>query len=335
MSEKEVLLNFFHVHILYIQLFQSHDIFHSQNTCRVISCPNGAIRTSHGCTLYAKAWYKQGYLVHLIMTPTSDNYIRLDAFRRVIDGREPKMKQWLDSKGIKVDSIRVYADLMVVHNVSYMRTLNVIVGEEAKHSLIPADVLKTIQSSLNERWRIKVDDLKYYFNVAFDIYGYYVQNGNFLRVNRLNPVDKTESTPLPKVYDYIYEYVQPIPPFYITKMFFCEQVTLLPEEWRSDYQGIWLNLTGTGNGSYLGDAEFNLHRKADGTWQVQICVEDFKSELAKIATSVANLIRHRISCLVLLSIYVINNFPWNGLLLSTYGPGKHLFCDSGYIFSID
>ena len=61
------------------------------------------------------------------------------------------------------------------------------------------------------------------------------------------------------------------------KTFFCETVELLHEEWVGSYQGIWLNLTGSGNDSFLGDAEIYVERDENDNWEVQICVQDFLS----------------------------------------------------------
>ena len=213
------------------------------------------------------------------------------------------MKQWLDSKRIQVDSIVMSAELEAIQNVSYIRGLNMIIGQKVNTPLDSADLLETVQSSLKMRWRIKVDDNKYYFDVKFDKYLYFVQDGLSRRVHLLNKVNF--SSIQPKRYDDIYVNRKPIPPLYITQMFFCELVTLLSDEWIPDYQGLWLNLTGTGNGTFLGDAEFNLRKTADGTWQVQICVEDFKYELANTVTSFANILSQRNSCLLFLYACVI------------------------------
>ena len=213
------------------------------------------------------------------------------------------MKQWLDSKRIQVDSIVMSAELEAIQNVSYIRGLNMIIGQKVNTPLDSADLLETVQSSLKMRWRIKVDDKKYFFDVKFDKYLYFVQDGLSRRVHLLNKVNF--SSIQPKRYDTIYVNRKPIPPLYITQMFFCELVTLLSDEWIPDYQGLWLNLTGTGNGTFLGDAEFNLRKTADSTWQVQICVEDFKSELANTVKSFANILSQRKSCLLFLYVCVI------------------------------
>ena len=209
-----------------------------------------------------------------------------------------------------MDSIDVSAELEDKHNVSYIRSLNMIIGEKINTPLDSANLLETVKGSLKRRWRITQDGKKYYFAVQFDQYLYFIQNG---RMRRTHVLAKTNLSVLqPKRYEYIYENKKMIPPFYITKLFFCEQVTLMSEEWIPDYQGLRLNLTGTGNGSFLGDAEFNLRYKSDGTWQVKICLEDFKAELSRDATSMtANLCQKtlRLRLLFISVMAIILNIP--------------------------
>ena len=47
------------------------------------------------------------------------------------------------------------------------------------------------------------------------------------------------------------------------------------DEWIVEYQGLWLNLTGRENETFLGDAEFDSELEPDGKWNIQICVDDF------------------------------------------------------------
>ena len=208
-----------------------------------------------------------------------------------------------------MDSIELSAELEDKHNVSYIQSLNMIIGEKMSTPLDSANLLESVRSSLVTQWRIKVDGKKYYFSVQFDRYLYFVQDG---RMKRTHILEITNLSALqPKRYENIYEDRKPILPFYITKLFFCEQVTLLSEEWIPDYQGLRLNLTGTGNGSFLGDAEFNLRYKSDGTWQVQICLEDFKAEMAKgVSSMTANFQKTlRLRLLFISVMAIIPNIP--------------------------
>ena len=121
---------------------------------------------------------------------------------------------------------------------------------------------------------ITVNKTKYLYTTQFDKYVNYIQNGQNAR-RRLFGSD-TEPFTLQKLYDPIF-ILDRIVFFDINKMFFCEKVQLLHEEWAGGYQGIWLHLTGSGNDTFLGDAEIDVERD-ENTWKFQIYVQDFLSQ---------------------------------------------------------
>ena len=96
-----------------------------------------------------------------------------------------------------------------------------------------------------------------------------------------------------------------MPVFFITNMYFCEQVELLPGEWIPDYQGIRLNVMGKGNDAYLGDAEINYRQKTDGTWQVHICVEDFNWQFSSTEVNSDKPLGRNISILVMIFVNIV------------------------------
>ena len=83
-------------------------------------------------------------------------------------------------------------------------------------------------------------------------------------------------------------------------MYFCDKVNLVHGEWISGYQGIWLNLTGRENETFLGDAEFNSDSGHDGEWNIQICVDDFINQ-GPTAKSSADRLLFRLYFIVLIT----------------------------------
>ena len=257
--------------------------------------------------MYTNVWFKKGFLIHIILPPVSDHYIPLDTFKHaIVEDEKAILSQWLDSKGFRIDSIRIDAELVTVLDATYMRSLNMIIGQ-VKYPLYSSKVLNTVKRTLETKWVILVNGTKYYYNLELDKYAYYIQNGVLSR-NALfenGSENSPQPLPLPMFYEPIYHFEKVMPVFFITKMYFCEQVELLPEEWIPDYQGIRLNVTGKGNDAYLGDAEINYRQKTDGTWQVHICVEDFKSQFSSTEVNSGKPLGRNISNLVMIFVNIV------------------------------
>ena len=246
-----------------------------QDECRRLLCANGALRTSTGCKLFTTTWYKYGYIIHVLLTPVSDDLLPKVAFEAISEKKKRNVKKWFDSKGIPVDNLVMYAEMVNKQNISYMRHLNIILGSE-RYPIAANETLKTIESAMLKQWSITVNKKIYLYHVNFDKYETYIQNGNIQRWNFFAS-QLTVALPediLPKVYELVFSYAKIIN-FHINKLYFYEQVDLLDGEWIGDYQGLWLNLTGRENETFLGDAEFNSELGPDGKWNIQICVDDF------------------------------------------------------------
>ena len=212
--------------------------------------------------------------MHVILKPVL-NLLPLAAFEALPNDRKYNVKSWLKSNRFKVDSIEIHAETVIKQNVTYLGSLNTILGT-TMYPLEASKLLKTVKSAMSKSWEIDIGGKKYEYMVQFDKYLTFIQNGQIKRKDIFGRMKtELEENFLPNIYDhYLFDFVKLIF-FYINELYFCEQVDLLPDEWIADYQGIRLNLSGTGDGKFLGDAQFNYQLGADGEWKVQICVDEF------------------------------------------------------------
>ena len=240
-------------------------------------CPNGHIRTPDGCRLFATTWYKSGFLLHVLLTPSSDVLLPKAAFDALPEPKKRKFNKWLDVKEIPVNSIKLCAELVSKQNISYMRRLNILLGFQ-KFPIEAQEILKIVESALAKQWSINIDKETYNYNVALDKYLNFIDDGTKQRRTILHPsgIKSSVEKTMRKTYVAVYKNIKMIS-FYITKMYFCKQVDLFPGEWIVDFQGLRLNLTGLGDEKFLGDGEFNYRMTQDKQWKIQICVDDFKN----------------------------------------------------------
>ena len=240
-------------------------------------CPNGHIRTPDGCSLFATTWYKSGFLLYVLLTPSSDVLLPKAAFDALPETKKRKFNKWLDVKEIPVNSIKLCAELVSKQNISYMRRLNILLGFQ-KFPIEAQEILKIVESALAKQWSINIDKETYNYNVALDKYLNFIDDGTKQRRTILHPSGNKSSVEktMRKTSVAVYKNIKMIS-FYITKMYFCKQVDLFPGEWIVDFQGLRLNLTGLGDERFLGDGEFNYRMTQDKEWKIQICVDDFKN----------------------------------------------------------
>ena len=254
-----------------------------QDECRQLICPYGAIRTPDGCKLFAKTWFVPGYEIHVIITPVSEHKIPLEEFNKVTE-REPNMNNWLDTKGLDINHLIMYAEEAVQDNITLLGVMNIRLGSD-KFPLNAQKLLKAIEKSISRQWVITLDKTVYTYEVEFDIYKKFVQNGNDYRKRwagtdpQLSSGSISESYKLPKVYTSVLFHTKIIG-LQISKMYFCEKVELFEIEWSGAYSGVWLNLTGSGNDTFLGDGEFSYEDDFYGTKvvKVEICADDFLAQ---------------------------------------------------------
>ena len=240
-------------------------------------CPNGHIRTPDGCSLFATTWYKSGFLLHVLLTPSSDVLLPKATFDALPENKKRKFNKWLDVKGIPVNSIQLFAELVSKQNISYVRRLNILLGFY-KFPIEAQEILKIVESALAKQWSINIDKETYIYNVALDKYLNFIEEGTQQRRTILHPSGNKSSVEktMRKTYVAVYLNFKMIS-FFITKMYFCQQVDLFPGEWIVDFQGLRLNLTRLGDEKFLGDGEFNYRMTQDKEWKIQICVDDFKN----------------------------------------------------------
>ena len=255
---------------------------HFQEDCRDLICPNGAIRTPDGCKLFAKTWHVSGYEIHVIMTPVSELFIPLTEFNNLTE-RVHNINDWLDTKGLDINHLIMYAEETEMDNKTLLGAMNMRLGSD-KYPLNAQEMLKTIETSVSKEWSITLNKIVYPYKVQFDKYETFVQTGS---VNKdkwygEDPSPSSamaESFMLPKVYTLVL-YIRRMTGLNINKMFYCEKIELLENEWSGAFDGIWLNVTGSGNDTFFGDGEFFYEKDVFGTKvvTVQICLDDFMSQ---------------------------------------------------------
>ena len=259
-----------------------------QEVCRQLLCPNGAIRTPQGCKLFAKIWYVSGYQIHVTMTPTSERLIPLPEFNEHTQN-EQDIDDWLDTNGLKVNHILMWAEETEVNNVTFLKRMNVKLGSSI-YPLNAPKLLKAIDKSLSRQWKITLNESVYTYVVRFDKYITFVQTGDGTRKKwigtdtRLLTDRSHEPFVLPKVYTLILAQTKLIG-FEIYKLYFCEKIELYEEEWTGGFSGLWLNLTGSGNDTFLGDGEYLFEQNGSKDIRIQICADDFLSQFASKVNS--------------------------------------------------
>ena len=218
------------------------------------------------------------------MTPASGHSIPLAEFNKVTE-REHNINDWLDTKGLDINHLVLYAEQTEVDNITMLGAMNVRLGSD-KYPLNAQKLIKTIEKSLSTEWAITIDNAVYTYKVQFDKYKWFVQTGTEYRNewygnDPLPSSAMAESFMLPKVYTLVL-YIRGMAGLIISKMFYCEKIELHEEEWSGAFGGIWLNLTGSGNDTFIGDGEFFYEEDNFGTngMTVQICADDFLSQFA-------------------------------------------------------
>ena len=216
------------------------------------------------------------------MSPFSKERLPLSAFNNLTPKQKRNIKSWFDSKGILLDFFKLYTEIVKINNISYTGKLNLIAGRE--ETIINASkTLSTIRLALSQRWEIRLNGKKFLYDVKLDNFSSFVFDGTQRRgsPSLFNKTDlsnaEAESVPPPQRYHLVVDRISPRNnDFFITQMFLCKQVKLLPEEW----VGLWreeiqLNLAGNGSGKILGDGQFSVFESQDRKLGVSICVEDF------------------------------------------------------------
>ena len=274
--------------------------------CRPLICPNGAIRTPDGCKLFTKTWFLRGYEIHVILTPETGKSIPLAEFHNTTEGVQ-NINDWLDTKGLDIDSLIMYAeDATGADNLTSIGVINMRLGSDM-YPINAQKLLKAIRKSMSKQWIITIDKNEYTYNVAFDIYDSYIQTG-MKRRRRWFPTESltlTEPFVLPKVYTFVFANAKLVQ-LKISKMYFCEKIELHEKEWVAAYSGIWLNLTGSGNDSFLGIGEFSHEISIDGATVVkmEICADDFLAQFGS-SKNKAHSFGYKIYQILFLELFLI------------------------------
>lgn len=242
-------------------------------------CPNSAIRTSEGCKTFLKTWQKEGYRVHVVLTPTSNYLIPVVSLWNLARVQQRNHKLWFDSAGIPVDHFVLHANLVEQNNVSYVTRLDVMLG--SRHGPVNAnETLHVIALAMSRNWILRLNKNKVYMYHA--VFSKYKQTSIETSYRKLEDYQRRQnSSPAENVWlqIMIQEYFGTL---FINKMHFCEQVELNPGEWKTlkSKSEIKLNHTSASEEKILGNAEFNLINTSEGE-RVWICVEDFNKDYYK------------------------------------------------------
>ena len=223
-----------------------------------------------------------GYEIHVIMTPVSELSIPLTEFNQLTE-RVHNINDWLDTKGLDINHLIMYAEETEVDNITLLGVMNMRLGSD-KYPLNAQKMLKTIEKSVSKEWTITLNKVVYPYKVQFDKYETFVQTGSDYKDKWYgedpSPSSaRVESFLLPKVYTLVL-FIQRMTGLNINKMFYCKKIELFENEWSGAFEGIWLNVTGSGNDTFFRDGEFFYEKDVFGTKdaRVQICADDFMSQ---------------------------------------------------------
>lgn len=231
------------------------------------------MRRDDDCDVFVQAWQTNGYKVHVILTPLNeDDLIPLSAFANLRDNQKRNRKLWFDSAGIPLDQFVFYASVVEKENVSFAKTLDVIIGNRRGPVLVKP-VLDLVDSAMKKTWKIRLDKT-YEFTATFSRYAQrdfsksYTNYDNYLK-------DPPEN--LLVSFGMSFGYIGAVP---ITKTLFCEQVELKRHEWEiNNLDNVVLNLTTEEEGTKeLASGEFHRLFLDHGEEVVRICVDDFNDE---------------------------------------------------------
>ena len=277
-------------------------------------CPIGSMRSNSACKMYTTTWYVNGYKVHVEMSPVSKELLPVSAFDHLTNRPMRNFNSWFKSKNIRFDLLDMYAEIVEVEDIPYTGKLTLIAGIR-EFPINASKTLKAIELALSKRWEIRLNGKRYFYDVKFDNYTYYVFSGRrrlspgfFNKTDMMNL--KQEQAATKRVHFLFYGGILLESEFYITKMFFCQQVELLPDEWI----GLWreeiqLNLTKNGIGKILGNGQFSVFENQDRQMGIRICVEDFNPQYYRaeaVSSSQISLSFIHNVVFVLLSFSIVN-----------------------------
>lgn len=107
-----------------------------------------------------------GYHIHVILTPVSDRWIPFEAFKDLPDEQRNDVGSWLGANGFRIDSIRAYAETVTLRNTSYIRSLDMDVGQWI-YPLIASRVLKRVELAMSKPWKIILGGTEYHYAARF------------------------------------------------------------------------------------------------------------------------------------------------------------------------
>ena len=100
------------------------------------------------------------------MTPVSELSIPLTEFNKLTE-RVHNINNWLDTKGLDINHLIMYAEETEVDNITLLGVMNMRLGSD-KYPLNAQKMLKTIETLVSKEWTITLNKIVYPYKVQFD-----------------------------------------------------------------------------------------------------------------------------------------------------------------------
>ena len=227
----------------------THNVLPFQKSCRPIKCPIWKIFFRGECRFYSHRWIGGPFVITLMLKPDTSKYKIPKAYFENMPrrNRNDRMAKWLKRKTMKQWKISTfYHTSDDGDSVEYL----IIEAKLQFSSVNPKHIEETVKAAFDDTWYIlnenKKITLKLYFSEGRSYIVYLVDFGtravstaqNYTYSYTLfregdNDSNENEDDPLFYVSDRVY-----VPPvgdqILLTKLYFCHQVDLLPDEYEDD-----------------------------------------------------------------------------------------------------
>ena len=212
----------------------------------------GQYRTPDGCKVFGDKWFADAISINFVLTPKTK--IQVKEIEDILHRKNcsPTEKILLKRGTFQSWKLRLLykseeSGLLIKYFVAQ------VLYESRDLSINPIPLLQRVETSLHQTWRIELPDKSYDLNVGLDVnYGYsshaYKENGSvemlyaptwlIYWVNDVLYRQIERNRLLKEVIDDIGRLPNGV--IVISKLFFCEQVELLPDEYVTEQSNIYL-----------------------------------------------------------------------------------------------
>ena len=249
-----------------------------QKRCRPIHCPVGQYRTNDGCKVLGYKWFADAISIYFVLTPRTK--ILAKEIEDILD-RSPSEEILLKRNTFQSWKLRLLykgeeSGVLIKHFVAQ------VLYERRDMSIKPITLLHRIETSLHQSWRIELPGKSYDLTVSLDVnYGYpsyaHKENGSveMLHVptwlsywaDFVSNRQIARNQLLQKVIDDFDFFPNGF--IVISKLFFCEQVELLPDEYITDGHNIYF----LKQGKYLENGVYTQFGYKNPVYRV--CLSEF------------------------------------------------------------